>query len=733
MSDGISRRSILAAGGAGVGLLLLWGAWPRRYRHNLSTAPGEHVVDAYLKIGEDGHVAVVVPQAEMGQGVWTGFAQIVADELGADWRTVSVEPAPINPLYANRLIAEQAAEAALPGFLDGLGRRIAGEGARRTTLMMTGGSTSIRGFERDLRQAGAAGRVLLCMAAAKRWGIDWQACDTAGGFVVRGPDRLRFGELAAEAAGLGLPESLPLRDAGERPMTGQALPRLDLPAKVDGSALFAGDIRLPGMVFASIRHAPLGDSRLVAVDHGAADRVPGAIAIVENPGWAAAIGETWWAAEQALAAAHPRFATRGPLPDSRSVDAALRAALADRGRRIVDRGDVEGALAAGAVAREYSVGFAPHAPIEPMVATARMAGDRLELWLPTQAPAIARAAAARAIALPEGQVSLFPTFHGGSFGRKVETDAAEQVAVLAAKTGKPVQLTWPRAEEARHDRMRPPALGRLIARTAANGIVTGWHAAIAAPATDAELMARLTPGLPRPGGGAGAVEGAVPPYAIPALAVDHHRADIGVATGMLRSVAHSYTAFFTESFIDELAERTHVDPLSFRMQMLGIAPRLAHCLSLAATLGGWEGGGPGSAQGLACHSAFGSHVAMLAEVHVEGGRVVVDRIAAAVDCGTVINPTLVRQQIEGGILFGLALALARPVTLTRGLVDQTRIADLGLPTLADTPEILVELVPSRAPSGGVGEIAVPPVAPAVANALAAATGQRLRTLPVVPA
>ena len=730
---GITRRRLIAGGGIGVGLVLAYAAWPRSYRPNLTAAAGESIFDAFLKIGEDGHVTVVVPQAEMGQGVYTSLPQILADELGADWRTVAVEPAPINPLYANDFLAKEAAEQALPGFLQDVGTWAAHEYALRSTLMITGGSSSVRGFEGKLRTAGAAARVMLCMAAAERWEVDWRACDTEDGFVTRGPERLRFGALAAEAAAMTPPSDLPLRAPAERKLSGRPLPRLDLPAKVDGSARFAGDVRLPDMVFAAIRQAPLGDSRLVTVDKAAADRIPGVVAVFEHPGWVAATATNWWAANRALDALAPRFATRGDVPDSAAIAAALRNALDGDGTRFAAVGDVDAAFADTAtLAQEYSVGLAPHAALEPMVATARVGGDRLELWLPTQAPAFARAAVARATGLAEAQITLYPMLLGGSFGAKLEAEAACQAAVLSLASKRPVQLMWSRAEDTLHDRFRPPALARMRARIGPAGRLLGWHAKIAAPSTAGALGRRLTGrAAVRDQAEAAAVEGAAPPYAIPAYAVDHHPAAIGVPTGAWRSVAHSYTAFFTECFVDELAAQAAIDPLSFRMQLLGDAPRLAHCLSTAAALGGWEGGGAGTGQGLACHSCFGSHVAMLAEIHVDTDRQVkVDRVVAVVDCGRMINPEIVRQQIEGGIVFGLGAALGGEIGVTRGLVDARNFDALRLPRLADCPEIVVELVRSAAPPGGVGEIAVPPIAPAIANALFATTAKRARRLPI---
>jgi len=733
----VGRRGLLIGGGVGVGLIVAWAVWPRSYAPNLPLAHGESLFNAYLKIGEDGVVTVAVPQAEHGQGVYTALPQILADELGADWRTVAVQPAPLNPLYANPLGVDTLFE----GLFDALPLPLREGHARRSALLLTAGSTSVRAFEAPLRQAGAAARVLLSKAAAKRWNVGWQACATEGGFVTHGKDRLRFGELAAAAAGGTLPDPLPLRGEGGTRLSGQSLPRLDAPAKVDGSANFAGDIRLPDMVFAAIRQAPVGDAKLLSVDRDAAAHVRGMLSVVTKDDWVAAVASNWWAANRALDALAPKFSTTGPIVNNDSIDAALAAALKGDGTRIWSTGDLATAFkGAKLVTATYRAGLAVHAAIETMAATARLTDGKLELWLPTQAPGLARAAAAGALGISEGAVVVYPMLIGGSFGANLEHLAATQAAVLARDLKRPVQLTWSRSEDLLHDRYRPPALARMTARLGGNGQILGWQAKIAAPSTGRELAGRLLASdaaaramlaLPATGD-TYAVAGARPVYRIPAYAIDHHPAEIGVPTGHWRSGAHSYTAFFNECFIDELAHVAGTEALSFRIGMLGGDARLARCLSTAASLGGWEGGVKGSGQGIACHSFRGSHIAVLAEAHLDDdGSVAVDRIVAAVDCGRQINPDLVRQQIEGGLIFGMAAAIGASTGFSDNLATARTLGDLDLPRLADTPDITVELIPSEADPGGVSELAVPAIAPAIANALQAATGTRRRTLPLI--
>lgn len=731
----ISRRSLMVGGGTGVGLLLAWGLWPRHYGHNLVARPGETIFNAFLKIGNDGRVIVVIPQPEMGQGIYTGLSQVLADELGADWSMVSAEPAPIGPLYANDLaFAEGGNQGTLPKWLQGAQSWVLRQMAVRGEVLLIGGSTSVRGFEQRYREAGATARTLLCQAAAKRWGVDWHDCDTANGFVVHGKDRLSFGEVAAHAAALDPPGDIQLRKLGAGGISGKSVPRLDLPSKVDGSARFGADVRLPGMVYASARRGPYGDTIVRTVDKAAAERIPGVLAVVKSPRWVAAVATNWWAAERALEAMAPEFSTAGTRPDDASIRGSLENALATKeGGRFFERGDPDEALKGETYTAEYRVPLAPHAPMETLNATARLTGDKLELWVPTQTLTFTRATVARAVGMKEEDVTVHQTLVGGSFGRKGSFDAAEMAAILAVKTKRPVQLVFSRAEEIAHDEFRPPAIGRLKARLGDNGKPLAWAAAIAAPSTIAEAFSKAVPDFPGPSPEkpeAPAIEGGIPIYDIPAVAMDHHVAPIGVTTGAWRSVANSYNAFFTECFVDELAEKAGMDPYAYRMQLLGGAPRLARCLTTVARLGKWQGGRAGSGQGIAAHSCYGSYVAMLADLHVDEGRIVLDRVVAAVDCGRMIHPDMVRQQIEGGIVWGISGALGEGISVEGGLATARNFDGLGLPMLSEIPEIVVELIESEEPPSGVGEISVPALAPALANALYAATGTRFRSLPL---
>lgn len=735
----ISRRDLLIGGGVGAGLIVGFALWPRVSVPGLNTAPGEHALSGFVKVGEDGHVTVVVPQVELGHGVFTAHAQIVADELGADWRTIAVETAQPGRLAANTLFAREWAA----GIASAAPARLIDAWAERHDFLATGGSTSIRGFEARLREAGATARALLCKAAAKRWDADWEACETHDGFVWHGDEKMRFGEVAAEAARVSVPDNIAWRTGTENRLTAQELPRLDLPAKVDGSVNYAADIRLPEMVYASIAEGPMGDVRLKGIDKAAAQRVTGVLDVVETERWVAVLATNWWAADRGLEALAAHFEIKGDAVGDRAIERTLEAAFdpaADAAERLSELGDVGAAFRAAEVfTQSYRIGLAPHASVETASATAARDGGTLQVWTATQVPGLAAKAAARALNMSVGDVVIHPMMVGGSFGARFETDIVAQAAILADRMKRPVQLIRSRNEEMRRDRFRPAAQARMAARTAPDGRIAAWYAQISTPATLHEIQARVLDGaapheaLAAANGKAepAAILGAIPPYDIPIHAIDHHPASIGVPTGDWRGRAVGANCFFTECFIDEIAHMTGGDPFSMRIGMLGTNPRLAQCLTKAAATGGWLGGMPGSNQGLACCTMAGGHIAVMAEARLDGTRVRVDKLVAVADVGRVINPGIVRAQIIGGLVFGMSAATGTPVSVRRGLAGPTRFGELRLPRMADCPKIEVELIISRDDPDGASELAVPPVAPAIANALFAATGVRYRQLPLI--
>ena len=746
-NNGITRRKLLIGGGIGIGLLVAWGVWPRQYQPNLNAAKGEHLFGPWLKIAEDGKVIVAIPQSESGQGVYTALAQIVAGELGADWRSVAVQPVSASPLFANELLAREWAAAFLPtnmGTRDAgsFANNVIGEISMRDNFVVTGGSSSIRQFELPCREAGAAARVLLCQAAAARWDTEWEKCQTDKGFVVFGKRRLAFADLVVEAAELTPLDPVPLNPSPKNHLSGRNAPRLDLSAKVDGSASFAGDIRLPDMLYASIRGGPIGDTTLKSAKTKAV-KIRGVVNIVTTDHWIAAVATNWWAANKALDAMAPVFSTRGELANNGQIAEKLSNAIGKgTGTRLVRTGDVDATVANRAETRvykaDYSVAAALHAPIETRSATASFKNGRLQLWIASQAPEAARQAAAKSIGISPDDVIVYPMFAGGSFDRNFDSLIAAQIAVIARQIERPVQLIWSRPEDFIRDHVRSPALGRMTAALNRDGQVAGLAVRIASGSTMRELANRL-------GGdsiqnarasAAGefdvfAVEGATPPYAIPNLTIDHFPVALPIPTGPWRSMAHSHNCFFVECFIDELAHKAGVEPLSYRMQMLVGQTRLARCLTGVAAMAGWDGGADGSGKGIACHSMRGSHIAVIATARTGERGVRVDKITAMVDCGRLINPDLAKQQIEGGIVFGLAQALGASTEFEEGLPTARRLRDIDLPQLADVPEITVEFIQNNEAPGGVTELGVPAVAPAIANALFSAAGVRLRELPLL--
>ncbi|MDH4398033.1 molybdopterin cofactor-binding domain-containing protein [Sphingorhabdus sp.] len=748
LKEGLSRRKLMVGGGVGVGLLVAWGFWPRRYAPNLRAADGEHLFGPWLKIAEDGKVVVAIPQSESGQGVYTALAQIVAGELGADWRSVAVQPVPPSPIFANTLLAREWSPAFLPENIgvdgnSGVLESSINELARRDMFVVTGGSSSIRQFEMPCREAGAAARALLCQAAAARWDIAWEQCRTERGFVIAGKRRTSFADLAVEASALEVPSPIPLNPSARNHLSGRDAPRLDLSAKVDGSASFAGDIRLPDMLFASVRAGPAGDTSLISADTKAGMKTRGVIQLVKTDKWIAAVASNWWAANNALDTMKPVFRTKGRTADSAQIAGSLSNAIAKGpGFRAIKMGDVDAAIAPETAPRifkaDYSAGAAVHAPIETRTATANFHDGRLQLWLATQAPQGAKRAAADAIGIDVDDVVLYPVMAGGSFDRNFDNVVAAQVAVIAKEVGRPVQLTWSRTEDFMRDHVRSPALGRLSAAMNADGAITGLAIRVAAASTMRELANRIDGQAPdkarKSASGAFdvmAVEGAQVPYAIPNIAIDHFPVAMPMPTGPWRGLANSYNCFFVEGFIDELAHKAGVEPLSFRMQMLVGQTRLARCLTGVAEMAGWDGGGSGSGRGIACHSMRDSHIAIIVTAHTGATGVRVERIHAMADCGRLINPDLARQQIEGGIVFGLAQALGAVTDFESGMPTVRRLRDIDLPKLVDVPDITVEFVRNDAAPGGVTELGVPAVAPAIANALFSASGVRLRELPLL--
>ncbi len=732
-----TRRGFLIGTGAAVGLAVGYAVWPKSVPLNWAAASDETLLNGFVKIGTDGRVVVAIPQAEMGQGIGSALAQIVADELGADWNTVSLEPAPLHPIYANRGMALDMT-AGLPPSLQGFARWGLGGVIEHFDVQMTGGSTSVRGFAAPMRLAGAAARMMLCRAGARDWGVAADECDTDAGFVVYKAKRVRFAEIVGKVSADDAPKSPVLRVAHS--LIGRSLPRIDIPAKTDGSARFGIDVRLPGLVYAAVRAGPAGGPALVRADDAVARKLPGVIEVVHGPTWVAAVATTWWAANKAVDAVDATFATQDRPADAWLATAAAHA-LAGNAKAVRDDGDAAGALAHGnMIAADYSVPFLAHAALEPMTATARFdsagkGGDRLDVWAPTQSLTLATTAAAKAAGLDENAVTVHPTLIGGSFGRKAESDAIAQAVVIARAVKRPVQLIWSRAEDLAHDRFRPAAAARLRG-SVANGRIAAWDCRIAVPDVTASFAARNLPALAgAPKASAEGVDGATQlPYDLAHVRVEHALVDVRpVPLGFWRSVGHSFSAFFVESFIDELAHAANADPGGFRLAMLHDKPRHAAVLrAVLAASGPLGSDGAGRGRGVALHESFGSIVAQVAEVEcAKDAPPRVRHVWAAIDCGPVVTPDGLRAQVEGAVLYGLGAALKGRISFAGGRVEQANFDTYPVLMLNEAPAIDVISVPSDAPLGGVGEPGTPPIAPAVANAIFAATGVRHRSLPFV--
>lgn len=762
----VTRRGLIGGAAVGGGLLIAWWALPRSYPNPLTPARGEHVLGAWLKIAEDGVVSVAVPQLEMGQGITTLIPQIAAQELGADWRQIAVEPAAAAAAYPNTALATRWI-----GLWDPLTARLseasddmfAQRFATSQRFTATADGTSLASYETPVREAAAAARAMLAMEAASRWNTSWEECEVEAGIVSFGDNRATFGELAVGAAGQSPPDPPPLRpeatsaSASASPSSDQseanpsgAFPRIDLPSKVDGSHRFAGDVRLPGMVYAAIRHGPNNGSELTGFDADAAAAISGVVGAVKTKRWLAVAATTSWAAERALEAMQPQFTTDYPV-SSEDIEARLDTLLTSGDSyKVAETGFGEEAMTRVDIARRYEVEAFHAAPVETASAAAKLSDGRLELWIASQAPEQARAAAAKAVGLNIEDVALYPMSAGGSFDARLEHDHAIEVAHIAKQLDRPVQLTWSRREEIVRSRPSAPVhtlIGAQLAggesAGASRGVIDALKVRVATPPSTHEfgkrLFGNLTPwaAIRETTGQKDelALEGAVPAYALPSVTVRHIPVETGYPAGRVRGNAHVASAFAIESFIDEIAEESGREPLSYRMSMLGSDVRLAACLQRAASLAQWDGGSDQSGQGLACYrigdDAKGGRIACVATARRGEGGLRVTRLTAAVDIGGVLNEDIARQQIEGGLLFGLGIALGNAPAMRGGLPESFDYSDLGLPKLADCPEVIVDFLASTKPYADPGELGVAVVSPAIANALFSATGLRLRRLPLL--
>ena len=741
----LNRRGfLLSALVAGGGLLLGYGVLrkdPRVYGdHPLQVAPGETALNAWIRIADDGAITVTIPRAEMGQGIGSALAVLVAEELDVPWHMVGIATAPIDPVYANLVSFAESApfDSHDRGWLADTARWGLSQVGRMVALQITGGSTSVRDAWEPMRLAGAVARDLLLRAAAARLEVKPNALSTQDGLVIEPSTgrSLRYGALVQDAALLQPDLNVKLGGIEHWNLIGRRLPRLDVPGKINGQARYASDQRFPGTVFASIRLAPTAGGLLDGFGRTRLESEPGVIAVVPQADALIVVGRTWWHAEHALSRIEPSFSLPRVQPGSdRDLAARLLTSLEqEAGFAFESFGDVEHNTPGDVeLHAEYIVPALAHACMEPMNCTVRLTQTGAEIWSGTQAPDVLRSHAARLLDVEEERIIVHQELLGGGFGRRVEPDALERaIAAAVAVPDQAVQLVYSRAQDMQHDYYRPPAAARLRARLDPQGNLRTWHCRIAAPKTAQQVMARLLPSLPLVGPDFSAVEGAAfTPYTVPNRRTEHVAVDVPLPVGFWRSVGHSYTAFFVECFIDELAAHAGQDPIEFRLQHLKHRPRAAHVLETVREMSGWASAPPsGCARGVALHECYGSTVAQVAEVAVDGRSISVERMVCVIDCGIAVSPQNVIAQMESGIAFGLSAALFGEINFDQNGVRQQNFHDQKIISMRDMPRIATHVISGSGEPGGVGECATPPVAPAVANALAALTGQRLRQLPL---
>ena len=714
----VSRRDFLRAGATTAAGLTIAFYIPSRFtevaRGHAPSVPGNDAAFApngWVHIGTDGMVTITVDKSEMGQGVNTSYPMLVAEELDADLALVRVGAAPENP-------------------------------AGWTRRMGTGGSSSVRSSYDTLRKAGATARGMLVAAAAQQWGVDASACRTEKGAVIHTATgrTLRYGALVSRAAALPAPSDPPLKNPAEFRILGTRVRRLDTPAKVNGTARFGIDTRVPGMLYASIERSPAFGGGVSRVDDSRARTMPGVKRVVQlaavksarSENAVAVVADSYWHALAARRALHIEWndGPNGSL-DSTAIRARLAQLAEKAGIPARTEGDASAAMksAAKTIEAVYEVPYLAHATMEPMNCTAHVRDDGCDVWAPTQGQSGTQQVAAEVAGLPPEQVRVHTTYLGGGFGRRSETDFVAEAVQLSRVMGAPVQVIDTREDDVRHDFYRPTTYNRFAAGFDAGGRVVAWtHRIVGAS------IATSKGRPPRDGIDGSLVEGAANvPYEIPGILVEQTIADLPIPLGYWRSVGSSHNAYLTECFVDEVARAAGKDPYEFRRALLANHPRHLGVLELAAEKAGWGKPLPtGRTRGIAVAESFGSYVAEVAEVSLDGNSVPrVHRVVCAVDCGPIVNPDTIEAQMQSGIVYGLTAALYGDITIDRGRVRQGNFNDYPMLRMKEMPAVEVYIVPSSEKQGGIGEPGTPPIAPAVCNAIFAATGKPVRRLPIV--
>ncbi|MBI3766658.1 MAG: xanthine dehydrogenase family protein molybdopterin-binding subunit [Ignavibacteriales bacterium] len=687
--DSFTRREFIKVISAGsAGLILGVYCSPGKEQHeNGESDP--FAPNAFLSIDRQGNITITVARSEMGQGVRTSLSMIVAEELDADWTKVRVEQAPAHP------------------------DKYGGQN--------TGGSSSVRNSYMMLRKAGAAARAMLIAAAAQRWGVAPESCTTQNAAVYHTSTgkTLAYNELLEEASRVAVPSDPPLKDPNDFRIIGKRTPRVDTIEKVNGKALFGIDMKFPGMLFAAIARPPKFGAKVVKFDASKAKAGEGVRQVVQIEDGVAVIAESTWAAFKGRDALQIMW-DDGPY--ARQSSDAIWKSFEDAAMKegSVDRNDGDAKAAFGKAAKKieavYRAPFVAHVTMEPMNCVAHVQADRCEIWAPSQTPQDALGEVSSLLGLPNDKILLHVTLMGGGFGRRLETDYVIEAVKVSRVIGAPVKVAWSREDDMRHDFYRPATYNVIKAGLDNKGMPQAWmHRIVGASAH----------GL--------VVGGSRPPYDIPNVFIDSHTLETGVPIGAWRSVGYSQNAFIVESFMDELAHATGKDPVEYRRTLLTKSSRLRGVLDLAAQKAGWGKKLPaGHGLGVAIVQGFGTSVAQIAEVSVDrtSGQARVHRVVCALDCGPVINPDTIEAQVESAIVFGLSAALKDEITIENGGVVQGSFDTYDVLRINEMPAVEVHIVPSTDSMGGIGEPGVPPIAPAVCNAIFAATGKRIRRLPV---
>jgi isoquinoline 1-oxidoreductase beta subunit len=698
-----TRREFLKSGALASGVAVLSMYVPGFGGQEAQAAGSLHTPNVWVHIADDNTVTLISHMSEMGQGVHTALPALIAEELNVDINKVKVTTAPANPAYVNGLLGAQ----------------------------ITGGSTSIRDAWEKLRIGGAQVRIMLVQAAANKWGVDASSLTAENGVVFGGGKSATYGELAGAAASIPVPKEVKLKDASEFRLVGKAVPRLDLPAKLNGTAEFGIDAKIPGLTYASVEMTPVIGGKPKSFDATKAKSMPGVIAVVAISDGVAVVADTYWHA----------FSARKTLKVEWDLGAGANLSTAEMWKGTMaaektvapikmrpDVGDAAGAIkgAKKVLKAVYQTGLLAHQPLEPMNMIANVQGDKCELIGPTQFQQGAQGQVAGLLGVPPENVTVRTTYLGGGFGRRVCVDYAVQAAEVSKAVGRPVRVLWTREDDMKHDFYRPLGMQRIEAGLGADGKPVGIKFQLSSQSITQVLF-----GLPKNTLDPFMVEAAVAPYAVPNTSHDLIIHDTGVRVGYLRAVSHTMNCFANECFMDELAHAAGKDPIEYRLSLLENEPRYANVLKIAAEKAGWgKKLAKGHSLGVALMEGYGTYMAQVAEVSVTGGDVRVHKVTIACDAGQIVNPGIVEQQLEGGVIFGLSGALHGDITVEKGQVVQSNFNNFRIIRQNEAPVIDVVLVKSNEKPGGTGEPSVSLIGAAVGNAIFAATGKRIRTLPL---